>query len=82
MTREVCEHQVPIFEHCNQCETRIYPKGQRVHLSKHELIQLLRLLSALESVMVYQSTSKALLPDYLLDELHTCAEILEREILK
>ena len=26
MTREVCEHQVPIFEHCNQCETRIYPK--------------------------------------------------------
>ena len=82
MTREVCEHQVPIFEHCNQCETRIYPKGQRVHLSKHELLQVLRLLSAVESVMVYQSTSKALLPDYLLDERHTCAEILEREILK
>lgn len=82
MTREVCEHQVPIFEHCNQCETHIYPKGQRMHLSKHELLQVLRLLSALESVMVYQSKDRDLIPDYLLDDLHACAEILEREILK
>ena len=81
MTRTVCEHFVPVTQHCDQCETRIYPQGQKAHLTKHELLQILRLLSGLESAMCYR-TDRASLPDYLLDELQVCAQILEREILK
>jgi len=47
-------------------------------MTKPELLQMMRLLSALESVMI----SKDRVPDYLLDQLHSMVEVLEREILK
>lgn len=47
-------------------------------MTKPELLQMMRLLSALESVMI----SKDRVQDYLLDELREMVEILEREILK
>lgn len=81
MTQEVCEHDISIFADCDKCEKRIYPKGTKVHLTKHELLEILRLLSGLESAICYR-TDRASVPDYLLDELQACAEILEREILK
>lgn len=48
-------------------------------MTKPEYLRLLRLLSALESAML---CNKQTLPDYLMDELQSCAEILEREVLK
>ena len=48
-------------------------------MSKEECLRLLRLLSALESAML---CSKMSLPDYLLEEIQSCASILEREVLK
>lgn len=81
MTRDVCEHFVPVTEHCDQCETSISPKGQKVHLTKHELLRILRLLSGLESALCYQ-TDRASLPAYLLGDLNVCTGILERKILK
>lgn len=50
-------------------------------LTKHELLQILRLLSGLESAICYRS-DRVSIPDYLLHELQICVEILEREILK
>ena len=47
-------------------------------MTKLELLQMMRLLSALESVMI----AKERVPDYLLEQLHAMVEILEREILK
>lgn len=47
-------------------------------MTKPELLQMMRLLSALESVMIV----KERVPDYLLEQLHDMVEILEREILK
>jgi hypothetical protein len=48
-------------------------------MTKQELLRLMRLLSALESVGIYRDTKT---PDYLLEELAEMVEILEREILK
>ena len=47
-------------------------------MTKQELLQLLRLLSALESVML---VNKQTIPDYLYDDINKAVEILEREIL-
>ena len=48
-------------------------------MTKQELLQLLRLLSALESVML---VNKQTIPDYLYDDINRAVEILEREILE
>lgn len=48
-------------------------------MTKQEALRMLRLLSGLESAML---CSKQSIPDYLLDELMACSEILEREVLK
>jgi hypothetical protein len=47
-------------------------------MSKQELLQMMRLLSALESVML----TKERVPDYLLEQLTKMVIILERELLK
>jgi hypothetical protein len=47
-------------------------------MTKQELLQMMRLLSALESVMI----AKDRVPDYLLEQLHEMVEVLEKEILK
>jgi hypothetical protein len=51
-------------------------------MTKPELLQLMRLLSALESALIYDKQGITRMPDYLLEDLLTCTEILEREILK
>ena len=55
-------------------------------MSKSELIRLLRLLSGMESLMLYSGmqhlNQRAHIPDYLLEELTALSELLEREILK
>jgi len=48
-------------------------------MTKQELLRLMRLLSALESIGIYRDSRT---PDYLLEELTEMVEILEREILK
>jgi hypothetical protein len=47
-------------------------------MTKQELLRMMRLLSALESVML----TKDRVPDYLLDQLNEMVDVLEREILK
>jgi len=47
-------------------------------MTKPELLQMMRLLSALESLML----TKERVPDYLLEQLTEMVDILEREILK
>ena len=52
-------------------------------MTKQELLQLMRLLSALESALMYDmKNSQRSIPDYLLEDISTCTEILEREIVK
>lgn len=51
-------------------------------MTKQELLQLMRLLSALESALMYDQQAKTKIPDYLLEHITTCTEVLEREILK
>lgn len=48
-------------------------------MNKPELLELMRLLSALES---WGFASGQRLPDYLLDRIEAAVEKLEREILK
>ena len=47
-------------------------------MSKTEMLKILRLLSAMESVML---VNKQTIPDYLYDDINRAVEILEREIL-
>ena len=47
-------------------------------MTKQELLQMMRLLSALESVMI----AKDRVPDYLLEQLHSMVIVLERELIK
>lgn len=47
-------------------------------MDKPELLRLMRLLSGLEGVLM---TNQQRAPDYLMDELSACVEVLEREIL-
>ena len=51
-------------------------------MTKAELLKLMRLLSALESALMYERLSSTRLPDYLLEDLNSATEVLEREILK
>ena len=48
-------------------------------MSKTEMLKILRLLSAMESVML---VNKQTIPDYLYDDINKAVEILEREILE
>jgi hypothetical protein len=51
-------------------------------MNKQELLKLMRLLSALESILLYAPTVNTRIPDYLLENLSECTEVLEKEILK
>lgn len=46
-------------------------------MTKKELLRIMRLLSAMESVMIAKQTC----PDYLLDDLNEIVAMLEKEIL-
>ena len=48
-------------------------------MTKEELLQIIKLLSALES---WSFSSKTQIPDYLLDRIDTMLERLEEELLK
>ena len=48
-------------------------------MNKAEMLKILRLLSAMESVML---VNKQTIPDYLYDDINKAVEILEREILE
>ena len=51
-------------------------------MTKPELLQLMRLLSALESALMYDRANSTRMPDYLLEHIFHAVEMLEREILK
>ena len=54
-------------------------------MTKPELLKLMRLLSGVESILLYsgrQPSERAHIPDYLLEDLAECSGMLEREILK
>ena len=51
-------------------------------MTKPELLQLMRLLSALESALMYDRQGSTRMPDYLLEDIEKSTAILEREILK
>lgn len=55
-------------------------------MTKPELLKLMRLLSGVESLLLYSGrqhlNERTHIPDYLLEELGNCTEMLEREILK
>lgn len=55
-------------------------------MTKPELLKLMRLLSGVESLLLYSGrqhlNERAHIPDYLLEDLANCTEMLEREILK
>lgn len=55
-------------------------------MTKPELIRLMRLLSGMESILLFSGmqhlNQRAHLPDYLSEELTALTEVLEREILK
>ena len=55
-------------------------------MTKQELMRLIRLLSGMETLMLYSGmqhlNQRAHIPDCLLEELTAMSEILEREILK
>jgi len=48
-------------------------------MTKQELLKLLKLLSAIESVML---ANKQTIPDYLFADIDAAVVVLEREILK
>jgi len=49
-------------------------------MTKPEMLRLMRLLSALESLVVYRKMGEPV-PVYLFDELSKCTQMLEKEIL-
>ena len=51
-------------------------------MTKPELLRLMRLLSALESALMCDRQNNGRMPDYLLEDINSCVELLEREILK
>ena len=51
-------------------------------MTKPELLQLMRLLSALESALMYYRANSGRMPDSLLEGISDATQILEREILK
>jgi len=55
----------------------------RIKMTKTELFKLMRLLSALESILLFRiNTDSRHIPDYLIDDIAACTEILEREITR
>ena len=50
-------------------------------MTKPEALQLMRLLSALESALMYDRTNSTRIPDYLLEDIQVATEVLEKEIL-
>ena len=61
-------------------------RNQGKPMTKPELIRLMRLLSGMESILLFSGmqhlNQRAHIPDYLLEELTALTEVLEREILK
>ena len=51
-------------------------------VTKQELLKLMRLLSALESALMYDRGDSTRMPDYLMDDINSAVEVIEREILK
>jgi len=52
-------------------------------MTKPELLRLMRLLSALESLLMYRKPGDGgSVPDYLLEEIASCVELIEKEILR
>ena len=51
-------------------------------MTKPELLQLMRLLSALESALLYDRQATTRMPVSLLEGISDATQILEREILK
>ena len=51
-------------------------------MTKPELLQMMRLLSALESALMYDHNATLGIPKPLLDGIAKATEIIEREILK
>lgn len=51
-------------------------------MTKQERLNLMRLHSALESLLVYRSKNGNTIPDYIFDQITANVEVLEREILK
>ena len=52
---------------------------QNINMTKQELIKLMRLLAAMEAVGMMQ---KPRFPEFILEDVIECVDILEREILK
>lgn len=50
-------------------------------MTKPDLLKLMRLLSALESALMYDRPTGRI-PDYLLEDIETAVQILEKEVLK
>lgn len=48
-------------------------------MTQHEILGLIKLLSAVES---WSFADKHQMPDYLLEQLEACLEVLEKELLK
>ena len=51
-------------------------------MTKPDLLKLMRLLSAMESALMYDRGNSTRIPDYLLEDIETCVGMLEKEILK
>ena len=51
-------------------------------MTKHELMELMRLLAALETALIYSGGPLKNLPDSLREQIADSVEVLEREILK
>jgi hypothetical protein len=47
-------------------------------MQKHELLDIIKLLSALES---WAFANKAIFPDYLHEDLHKCMDVVQEELL-
>lgn len=50
-------------------------------MTKQEALQILKLLSALESGLMWDKSASDRVPDYLLEEISRAVHVLEREIL-
>ena len=50
-------------------------------MTKQELLRLMRLLSALENMVMMMPGEKRV-PDYIHEDMQACVEALEREIVK
>lgn len=50
-------------------------------MSKEQLLSLMRLLSGLESILIYKMRDTHI-PDYLLDKISENVSLIEKEILK